>query len=221
MNRLHLTDLHRLPHFARDFQGNWSRILAQLPGDEKQWHGTRYPRTRLAQKYPWQEFFEEDLATAPETLACIEDFLSGCTYLSDQETRGELDYWERPEVFEKRRTGDCEDHAIWAWRHLHQMGFRVRFVVGHFRTCHAWLHIFTNGRVYLLETTQKKNRPPETEQYKPWWSVERTGDDQFAFFSHLAPREIRHLRKLQQLKVESPAVEEGLPPEEMLEALTV
>lgn len=88
-------------------------------------------------------------------MAEIEAFLGKCQYLSDRKTRSQLVFWEPPDEFEKRRTGDCEDHAIWAWRQLDDLGYKTRFVLGRYNRWHAWVHIFINGRVYLLEATQK------------------------------------------------------------------
>ena len=118
-------------------------------------------------------------------MAEIEIFLVGCRYLSDRKTRSQKDFWEPPDIFEKRRAGDCEDHAIWAWRQLHELGYKTRFVIG---TCngggHAWVHIFANGRAYLMEPTQKFKWFPNAKAFEARWSVERYEKKKFAYFDH-------------------------------------
>lgn len=172
------------PHFHEDFDGERVFMVSQLPGDDDTWKGERRKNVDLGNTFSWKRFFRIPLDEKPETLNDIETFLKCCTYLSDQETRGCADYWEPPDVFEQRKTGDCEDHAIWAWRQLHDMGFRSRLVIGACKTGHAWVHIFVNGRVYLLEATQKQSGFPNPKRYKAQWSVERLKNKNFGFYYH-------------------------------------
>ncbi len=174
----------RLPNFRQDFEGKRVFMIAELPGGENQWIGQRRRNTQLGNTHPWNRYFNRPLKTKPQTLREIEAFLCKCRYLSDQKTRSQSDFWEPPDQFEKRKTGDCEDHAIWAWRHLHDLGYKTRFVLGNCGGWHAWVHIFVNGRVYLLEATQKHRWFPNIQCYDTWWSVERIGKKKFAFFLH-------------------------------------
>lgn len=174
----------RLPNFKQDFEGKRVFMIAELPGGENQWIGQRRRKTQLGNTHPWNRYFNRPLKTKPRTLGEIESFLCQCRYLSDQKTRSQSDFWEPPDQFEKRKTGDCEDHAIWAWRHLHDLGYKTRFVLGNCGSWHAWVHIFVNGRVYLLEATQKHRWFPSIKSYDTWWSVERIGKKKFAFFLH-------------------------------------
>lgn len=174
----------RLPHFKEDFDGKRAFMIAELPGDRDEWIGQRRRKTHLGNTHPWNRYFNKPLKTKPQTLAEIEAFLCKCKYLSDQKTRSQSDFWEPPDEFEKRKKGDCEDHAIWAWRHLHDLGYQTRFVLGNCGNWHAWVHIFVNGRVYLLEATQKHRWFPDVNSYDAWWSVERTGKKKFAYFLH-------------------------------------
>jgi len=175
---------NQLPSFTKDFSCKRVYMICELPGGAIQWEGQRRRRTQLGNTHPWNRYFNTPLKTKPQTLVEIESFLSRCKYLSDRKTRSQSDFWEPQDEFEKRRTGDCEDHAIWAWRHLHDLGFRARFVLGDCDGWHAWVHIFVNGRVYLLEATQKHKWFPEIKSYDPWWSVEKIGKKKFAFFQH-------------------------------------
>lgn len=173
-----------LPNFSEDFEGGRVFMLSKLPGGEEEWEGTRREKTKLGNTFSWKRYFSKPLTTKPETLADIQGFLSGCTYLSDRVTRNCSDYWEPPDVFEKRKTGDCEDHAIWAWRQLHDMGYRSRLVLGDCGEGHAWVHVYVNGRVYLLEATQKHKWLPGAKSYDAHWSVERRENGRFAIYQH-------------------------------------
>jgi len=90
------------------------------------------------------------------------DWLRECAYEHDEVLFGEPDRWQAPAEFEARRRGDCEDHALWAWRKLHELGIEAELVVGRYLTApgphnyHAWV-VYTepSGRRMLLEATTK------------------------------------------------------------------
>ncbi|HRQ37164.1 MAG TPA: transglutaminase domain-containing protein [Chloroflexota bacterium] len=86
--------------------------------------------------------------------------------------------------FETSRQGDCEDHALWAWRKLVKLGLPAEFVVGqakwtadHPLEAHAWVTFLQDGRHFLLEATGKTNLiyPLETtaSRYHPWYSIDQ------------------------------------------------
>lgn len=174
----------RLPNFSEDFTGKPAFMISRLPGSESRWIGQRRQRAVLGNTLPWNRYFNCPLTVRPQTLAEMESFLYNCRYLSDLETRNRTDFWEPPDVFERRKTGDCEDHAIWAWRHLHELGYRARLVLGNSDGYHAWVHIFKNRRVYLFEPTQKHNWYPNHKRYAPDWSVEYLDEEECAFYRH-------------------------------------
>ena len=146
----------RLPNFFSDFQGKRAFLICELSGGEEHWKGIRRRRAHLGNTHPWNRYFNRPLATHLKTLAEIEAFVLGCRYLSDRKTRSSKDFWEPPDIFERRRTGDCEDHAIWAWRQLYELGYKTRLVLGKCHNKgHAWVLVFTNGRAYLMEPTFK------------------------------------------------------------------
>jgi hypothetical protein len=161
-------------------------MIAALPGEGREWHGLGRTNADLGNTHPWHRYFDRPLRTHPSSLAQIAAFLRTCRYLCDQKTRGRPDYWEPPDRFEAMQAGDCEDHAIWAWRQLYELGYQSRFVMGHCGCWHAWVHIYINGRAYLLETTQKRNTAPQVAAYWPYWSVEYAGKAGFAFYRHPA-----------------------------------
>ena len=174
-----------LPHFSSDFKGERAYMLSELKGGEARWSGTRRRRAHLGNTHPWNRYFNRHLATRPQTLAEIETFLIGCRYRSDRETRSQRDFWEPPDIFEKRKAGDCEDHAIWAWRQLHDLGYKARLVLGYCKgRAHAWVLIFANGRAYLMEPTLKYRWFPKSKAYEALWSVERREKKRFVFFDH-------------------------------------
>ena len=96
-----------------------------------------------------------------DSLKEIRRFLRGCRYSSDYEQYGVRDYWMRPDEFEARRQGDCEDFSLWAWRQLLGMGLAARFVlgrVGYGRQLHAWVTFSRDDRHYLLEAVSARRR---------------------------------------------------------------
>ena len=178
-----------LPDFEEDFGCERVYMLAQLSGNEVDWQGRRRKdKINLGNTFSWNRFFKKPLVTEPKNLAEIDVFLKSCEYLSDMETRGCQDYWEPPDIFEERKTGDCEDHAIWAWRHLHTLGYKTRLVLGDCKGGHAWVHIYVNDRVYILEATQKVNVLPLVKYYTPYWSVQRMTSKKFATYEHSPPK---------------------------------
>ena len=176
-----------------------------LPGSAMHWRGQRVRRASLGNTHPWRRYFNKRLHYHPRSLQELLEFLRGCTYLSDRATRSCRDFWEPPDLFDTRRSGDCEDHALWAWRCLVDMGVESRLVLG--MTCgegHAWVHVFAGGRCWLLEATQKWRGHPRSEYggswselYTPWWSVQRQSPRKFLTFAHFAgERKTRTLQRV-------------------------
>jgi len=97
----------------------------------------------------------------------------------------EADFWQHPRTFEKLCKGDCEHHALWAWRKLVELGHRAEFFVGQWfeggggvRDQHAWVVFEQNGQLYVLESVIEDNTlmvSPLTDirtQYRPHFSVD-------------------------------------------------
>lgn len=95
------------------------------------------------------------------SLESVIAWLKTCTYVHDQKLFGKRDHWQHPLEFEKTKQGDCEDHALWAWRKLIELGLRTEFVVGIYKDqtnadiSHAWVVYELEKQHYLLETTEK------------------------------------------------------------------
>jgi hypothetical protein len=118
-------------------------------------------------------------------------WLQQCEYVSDTDQFNQRDVWQHPGEFETRKKGDCEDHALWAWRKLKELNIPAEFVVGRAEWgetstgMHAWVSYQENGRTYIMETTHKKQivYPLETIQsrYHPWFSVDEASQT-YRFF---------------------------------------
>ena len=88
-------------------------------------------------------------------------WLVECEKKSDLELFSQRDYWQHPLTFEQLRKGDCEDHALWAWRKLGELGFPARFFVGQWQPDgpvglesgkHAWVTFEDEDGEYLVES---------------------------------------------------------------------
>ena len=114
-------------------------------------------------------------------------WLRRCKYASDMRLFGRRDYWQYPAGFEELRRGDCEDHALWAWRKLIELGHEAELMVGRQAAnhaddagegWHAWVVFSVSGERFLLEATSKSRaeiiRPlhEATSQYTPHASVD-------------------------------------------------
>lgn len=85
-------------------------------------------------------------------------WLRGCEAMDDQTLFFQSDYWQHPVTFEQIRKGDCEDHALWAWRQLHRLNVPARFVAGLWRDIpHTWVICRNDGVDTLIETTAKSS----------------------------------------------------------------
>lgn len=73
----------------------------------------------------------------------------------------EADFWQHPRTFEHLRKGDCEDHALWAWRKLVEMGYRADLYVGEWPPDddsdghHAWVVFERDDQRFVLEAIHK------------------------------------------------------------------
>lgn len=119
----------------------------------------------------------------------ISTYLRKCKYVSDKELFDKQDHWQTPDEFESNMKGDCEDHALWAWRKFVELGENARFMYGMDSFCgHAWVTIYKHKVPYIFEATAKPRfwRPIKliiannTEDFKPSVSI----DKNFHFYRH-------------------------------------
>jgi predicted transglutaminase-like cysteine proteinase len=129
--------------------------------------------------HEFSRYLEGESSARVTSIEDICRWLQACEYVRDPYLFQQNDFWQHPMEFEQHRRGDCEDHALWAWRKLIELGLEADFVVGHTRTeRHAWVTFKHQGQEYLLETTLKYDKMVyllETTQqnYRPDIGVDR------------------------------------------------
>lgn len=136
----------------------------------KRWHATGDTWASVAHPVPFRYFglgskrefhwyLEGNSVVAVASLEEIKRWLLGCVYETDQVLFDDPDFWQHPEMFEGLRKGDCEDHAIWAWRKLKELGVPARLFTGRVLIpvnggagFHAWVVFEHEGRSWLFES---------------------------------------------------------------------
>ena len=126
-------------------------------------------------RHPFGWYFDGELSIEVEGLDDVSRFLHGCRFQNDHAG----DQWRHPVEMERFRFGDCEDHALWAWRRLVELGFDAELVVGRRTGWHAWVHVTLDGERHLFETTLKSEPMlwPLAEklgEYEPHYGVDGT-----------------------------------------------
>jgi hypothetical protein len=168
----------------------WIRrvILARLSiGDA--WERWEYgvPPTAFGRgsRHDFAWYFEGESAARVSSIGDIQDWLLGCDYANDATLFHEPDFWQHPCTFEKLRRGDCEDHAIWAWRKLVELGINADLVSGTVlrnngeRGAHVWVVLRDAGGMSVLECVAKSRelmlRPLAEVRgvYRPEFGVDR------------------------------------------------
>lgn len=116
--------------------------------------------------HEWRWYFQGRSTVKIQTPSEIVRWLRGCSYVGDRLLFQEEDFWQHPLTFEQLRKGDCEDHALWAWRKLSELGVPAEFVIGRCGSrdatdaqAHAWVQLELNGEPYLMETVAGTRQP--------------------------------------------------------------
>ena len=135
--------------------------------------------------FPW--YFEGESTVKVGTVDDVCRWLAECQYVPDEQLFNEADFWQHPRTFEHLRKGDCEDHALWAWRKLVELGHRAELFVGqwlggasHGQAHHAWVVFERDGQSFLLEPVTKDGTPAVRPlgdvrtDYVPHFSVDST-----------------------------------------------
>jgi hypothetical protein len=128
-------------------------------------------------------YFEGDSSVPVASIDDICRWLAACVYVRDPVLFREPDFWQHPCTFEQIRKGDCEDHALWAWRKLHELGIEAEFYSGQWGRhaesgSHAWVVFQQDNERYVLEsvgkdTTRMVRRLHEVrDEYVPHFSVD-------------------------------------------------
>lgn len=104
----------------------------------------------------FSDYFRGVSRVAAASLDDVCSWLRGCECLSDEALFLQEDFWQHPLTFEQLRKGDCEDHALWAWRKLAELRIPARLTAGRWRgTAHAWVLLESSHGDQLFETTAK------------------------------------------------------------------
>lgn len=113
---------------------------------------------------PFAEYFDGTSGVSVRSIDDIVAWLQTCEYVTDLELFHEPDVWQHPAIFERRRRGDCEDFALWAWRKLAEIGIDAEFCVGRV-ICddrpgidrqHAWVVYRVGGTAFLFEPAARE-----------------------------------------------------------------
>ncbi len=130
------------------------------------------------------------------------DWLIACEYATDSALFHEADYWQHPRTFEELRKGDCEDHALWAWRKLVELGHEAHLMIGTWTPPggvagdHAWVTFERDGTRYILEGVRKRRETmilrldDVRPHYEPMFSV----DQNFARYAYMGY--LKHVQAL-------------------------
>lgn len=151
-------------------------------GYEKEAEQVHHTAFGAGSRRPFTHYLNGESRVTVQSLDDICQWLQTCDYVRDIELFNQRDVWQHPGEFETRRKGDCEDHALWAWRKLRELNIPAEFVVGRVQWgevgdgAHAWVAYEENGRSFILESTHKKQLiyPLEEIQsrYHPWFGVD-------------------------------------------------
>ncbi len=165
----------------------WSpvRRFTAAPWPESWDAGLRPQALGRGSSHTFEWYFTRDSTVAVAGVQDIVDWLVECRYVDDKTQFGVDDVWQHPCAFEDRRVGDCEDHALWAWRKLIELGFEARLFSGLVGAengtveRHVWVNYLANGIESIFEATSKDRnnlvRPfaLHSRDYYPYFSVGR------------------------------------------------
>ncbi len=71
---------------------------------------------------------------------------------------GFVEIWQNSIEAYTNNRGDCEDHSMILCDWLNALGYDARVLAGmHGQTGHAWVVLYSKGKAFILEATQKSN----------------------------------------------------------------
>ncbi len=141
-------------------------------------------------------YLQCDSAVAVQSIGEVCRWLHACEYMTDLDQFRTIDYWQHPVEFERTRRGDCEDHALWAWRKLIELGYAAEFMVGtSYRNnpageYHAWVVFTRKDRRYLLESAYK-----HAQMIAPLVEVQRLYDPDYGVDQRMQTYSYRAVRQ--------------------------
>jgi hypothetical protein len=159
------------------------------------------------QDFGW--YFEGKSSVSVTSIGEIQDWLVGCEYAEDMELFQEGDFWQHPRTFERLRRGDCEDHALWAWRKLVELGYDAELVSGQqlsesggvtIASGHVWVVFKQGEETFVFETAAKSKdrmlKPLQNvrNEYRPEAGVD-AARRRFAYYGYLLTMRERRARR--------------------------
>lgn len=197
----------------------WEFVVRRIPIDDPWERLTTEPRLHMygsGARLDFASYLKGSSLVEVASLDDVQDWLIECKYERDDVLFGESDFWQHPSTFERLRAGDCEDHAVWAWRKLIELGCDVDLVAGwcvsegelHGR--HAWLLLRRDDGEYLFETVAKTRedmlRPiaDVRNAYIPQFGVDRHAK-RFAFSGYIVGERMRLAQKAKATPIASRA----------------
>ena len=132
-------------------------------------------------EFSW--YFEGSSNVDVKSIEDICSFLLDCEYVSDADLFMLPDVWQHPSTFETAQKGDCEDHALWAWRKLQNLSIHARLIVGRqvgSEHGHAWITFEAGSDTFIFEATAKSRDHmvapflDAQSRYCPYFSVDHS-----------------------------------------------
>lgn len=127
----------------------WTAIPAPVP----------YAMFGRGSRRPFSWYLQGETRVAVSNVGDIERWLLGCEYVDDRVLFGKEDHWMHPGEFEVLRMGDCDDHALWAWRKMVDLGLEAWLLAGRWSEdpddAHIWVNVHLDGREHVFESTSK------------------------------------------------------------------
>lgn len=102
------------------------------------------------------------------------------------------DHWQTPQETAQKRSGDCEDKAVWLYARLKQNGIEnVRLVIGKYksmdRSFHVWVQVADpDGSIFILDPAAQK---------RIWRSGDFSGGFYNALYSYDGKNRFKHAKQ--------------------------
>ncbi|MDB4908765.1 MAG: hypothetical protein JWO05_3549 [Gemmatimonadetes bacterium] len=183
----------------------WEFAIRLVPFDDPWERFASQPSLHMygsGARLDFASYLKGDTLVVVTSLEEVQDWLLECRYEHDEVLFGEADFWQHPSTFERLRSGDCEDFAVWAWRKLVELGQDVDLVAGwcvrdgELDGRHAWLLLRREGVEYLFEPVARARedmlRPLSEvrEDYVPQFGVDRNAR-RFSFAGYMVGEQRR------------------------------
>lgn len=169
--------LHAVETRTGEAPAGQTRARARQPSMPFAGHKTRIykPAREVApgSHRPFKHYLSDEPTVKVDSVQEITQWLSECRFERDV-----YDEWLKPSEFERKRAGDCEDHALWAWNQLHRLGLAPELQIGRRvdrstsgandkAQAHVWVRFRTeDGDLMNLEATDKSGH-----MVQPWSRV--------------------------------------------------